>query len=122
MSKKIIVVALDIKKIPYVNEAEVIFTPGEQKIWYTAKTQAVEIPNHIKFGDNLLNSFIKKFFKKSQKRNLLTFNYFAKKVADYLKNHPYDEVIFENDALKNKILPNFKNKNEYVVKNKGALS
>lgn len=122
MAKKIIAVALNIKKIPYVNETEVIFTPGKQKIWYTANTKAIEIPNYIKVSDNLLNSFIKKFLKKSHKQNLFTFNYFANKVANYLKNHPYDEVIFENDELKNKILPNFKNQNEYVTKNKRALS
>lgn len=115
MPKKIIAVALDIHKIPYVNDTEIIFTPGVQKIWYTAKIQPIEIPNYIKYGDFVLNKFIKKFLKKSQKRDLLTFNYFANQVAYYLKNHSYDEVIFQNQQLKNKILPNFKNKNEYVA-------
>lgn len=118
MSKKIVAVAMDINKIPYINDAQVIFTPGHQKIWYTTKTQSIEIPSYIKFGDTIINSFMKKFMRKSDKRNVLEFNYFANRVAAYLKKNGYDEIIFENDKLKNKILPNFKNKNEFVVDNK----
>lgn len=122
MSKKVVAVALDINKIPYVNDAEVIFTPGRQKVWYTTNTKSVEIPKYIELSDAVLNRLIKKFMKKSKKRDLLKFNYFTKQVAQYLKTHRYDEIVFENDNLKNKILPNFDNKNEYVVENsKGAL-
>ncbi len=114
-TKKVIAVALDINKIPYNSDVDVIFTPGTQKIWYTRNTQSIEIPKRILLFDSLLNSFFKKFSKKSNKHDVLKFNYFTNKVASYLKNHPYDAVIFENQQLKNKILPNFKNKNEYVV-------
>jgi len=114
MSKKIIAVALDINKIPYINDNEIIVTPGPQKIWYTTNTVAIKIPNRIKFYNNLLNSFMKKFMKKSTKRDLIIFNYFANRAAAYVKKTSYDEIIFENEQLKNKILPNFKNKNEFV--------
>lgn len=114
MSKKIIAVALDINKIPYINENEIIVTPGQQKIWYTTNTVAIKIPNRIKFYNKLLNSFMEKFMKKSTKRNLIIFNYFTNRAAAYIKKNSYDEIIFENEQLKNKILPNFKNKNEFV--------
>ena len=114
-TKKVIAVALDINKIPYNSDVDVIFTPGTQRIWYTTNTQSIEIPKRILLFDSLLNSFFKKFSKKSNKHDVLKFNYFANKVARYLKDHPYDAVIFENEQLKNKVLPNFKNKNEYVV-------
>lgn len=117
MSKKVIVVALDINNVPYINNTEVILTPGEQKIWYTAKTQSIEIPGYINFGDIIINKFIKKFMKKSRKRDLLKFSYFTNRVAEYLKTSSYDEIIFENSQLEKKILPNFKNGNEYIAKN-----
>ncbi|KRN96754.1 hypothetical protein [Companilactobacillus kimchiensis] len=115
MSKKIIAVALNINKIPYINNNEIILTPGNQKIWYTANTKAIQIPGYVKFNDALLNSFIKKFIKKSKKRDILKFNYFTRRVAIYIKKTNYDEIIFENEELKNKILPHFKNKNEFVI-------
>lgn len=121
MSKKIIAVALDINKIPYVNETEVILTPGVQKIWYTAKTVPITIPGYIKFGDNIINSFLKKFVKKSSKHDILMFNYFTNRVSRYIKKNSYDDIIFENDKLKSAILPNFENKNEYVANKKEAL-
>lgn len=121
MSKKVIAVALDINKIPYVNDPEIIFTPGRQKIWYTANTQSIEIPKHIKLVDNLLNQLFEKFHKKPFQRDLATFNYFTKCVTRYLKTHPYDEIVFENNQLRDKILPNLQNKNEYVVKNNKKL-
>jgi len=115
MSKRIIAVAVDINKIPYINDNELILTPGKQKIWYTSNTVAIEIPNRIKLYNKLLNLFMNKFMKKSTKRNIITFNYFANCAADYIKQNSYDEIIFENEQLKNKILPNFKNKNEFVA-------
>ncbi|GEO79791.1 hypothetical protein FD29_GL000154 [Companilactobacillus mindensis DSM 14500] len=115
MSKRIIAVAMDINKIPYVNNNEIIITPGEQKIWYTAHTQAIKIPAYVKIGDKLINAFIKKFLKKSTKQDVLQFNYFTRRAALYIQKNAYDAIIFENLDLKNKILPHFKNKNEYVV-------
>ena len=122
MAKKVVAVAMDINKIPYINDAQVILTPGKQKIWYTVKTQPIEIPAYIKLSDKVINSFIKKFLKKSKKQDILQFNYFTNRVARYLKTHSYDEIVFENYQLKNKILPNFKNNNEYVINKKEALS
>lgn len=115
MSKRIIAVAMDINKIPYVTNNEIIITPGEQKIWYTAHTRAIKIPTYVKISDKLINSFIKKFLKKSTKQDILQFNYFTRRAAIYIKKNAYDEIIFENMKLKNKILPNFKNKNEFVI-------
>ena len=120
MSKKIIAVALDINKIPYINDNEIILTLGHQKIWYTTNTLAIEVPNRIKIYNDLLNRFMRKFMKKSTKHDLIQFNYFANKVADYIDKNSYDEIIFENNQLRNKILPNFKNKNEYVAHGSSA--
>jgi len=121
MSKKNIAIATDINKIPYINDGELILTLGEQKIWYTTNIKAINVPGYVKFSNSIVNSFIKKFFKKSNKHDIVKFNYFTKQAASYLKNSTYDEVVFENEQLKNKILPNFKNKNEFVVK-KEAVS
>lgn len=115
MSKRIIAVALDINKIPYTNDNAIILTPGNQKIWYTAQTKAIKIPGYVKMNDAILNAFIKKFMKKSTKHDILKFNYFTRRAAAYIKKVSYDEIIFENDKLKHAIMPNFKNKNEYVV-------
>ncbi|MQS75409.1 hypothetical protein [Companilactobacillus halodurans] len=114
---KTILIALDINKIPYVTNPEVILTLGTQKIWYTTSTKAITVPKRIKLADSLLNSFIKKFFKKSTKRDIFTFNYFTKHAKKYLKKNNYDQVIFENNQLKNKILPNLTNEHQYVAKN-----
>ncbi|MGQ2375819.1 hypothetical protein [Companilactobacillus zhachilii] len=123
MSEKIIAVALDINKIPYVNNIEVIFTPGKQKIWYTSNTVSIEIPRYIKIGDNILNNLIKKFAKKSKQYNRLEFNYFAKKVAKSLRKADYDELVFENDQLKHQVMSKLNNQKTYRVRNtKRALS
>jgi len=111
MSKKIIAVALNINKIPYINDNEIIFTLGKQKIWYTADIKSVKIPKHIKLCNSLLN----KYLKHPDKQNTLEINYFARQVALKLKQTTYDEIIFENESLKNKVLPNLKNKNEYIA-------
>jgi len=115
MSKKIIAVALDIKKIPYINDDEVIFTLGKQKIWYTTNIKPVNIPKHVKFCNSLFNSFLRKYLKHSDKQNIIEFNYFTRQIALRLKQTTYDEIIFENKDLQDKILPNFKNKNEYLA-------
>ncbi|APU70613.1 hypothetical protein LCR01_07310 [Companilactobacillus crustorum] len=121
MSKKIIAVALDINNIPFVSDDELILTLEQQKIWYTTNTQAIEVPGYIKFFDNLINSFFKKFFKNKKRQNSLRYNYFTKKVSHYLKTHDYDEIIFENQKLKSSILPNFKNKSKYVAKDSSSI-
>jgi len=61
MSEKVIAVALDINKIPYVNNPEIIFTLGKQKIWYTTDTLSVDIPKFVHFSDLLLNKFFARF-------------------------------------------------------------
>jgi len=116
MSEKVIAVALDINKIPYVNNPEIIFTLGKQKIWYTTDTLSVEIPKFVQFSDLLLNKFIARFLKKSDKRNILTFKYFTNRVATALKNCDYDELVFENDSLKRRILSKLNNKHRYAAK------
>lgn len=116
MSYKIAAVTMDTTKIPYVNGSETIFTLGKQKVWYTSNTVPIEIPNRIKWIDLAINSFLEKFFKKSDKRDLLTINYFARQAAKRLRKGHYDEVIFENQHLKNKILNQFKEKEAYGVK------
>lgn len=115
MSEKIVAVALDINKIPYIDNPEIIFTLGDQKIWYTTNVQPILIPRSVKYSDALINAFLEKFVKKSTKRNILTLNYFTRHVAIELKKINYDKIIFESKVLKSKILPNFKNKNEYVI-------
>ncbi|GEO65479.1 hypothetical protein [Companilactobacillus nantensis] len=123
MSEKIIAVALDINKIPYVNNIEVIFTPGKQKIWYTSNTVSIEIPRYIKIGDAILNNLIKKFSKKSKRLDRLEFNYFAKKVSKQLKKTDYYDLIFENDQLKNQVMSKLNSRKTYRVRNsKRALS
>ncbi|CAJ1190294.1 hypothetical protein CPR19088_GLDEOEPO_02081 [Companilactobacillus paralimentarius] len=123
MSEKIIAVALDINKIPYVNNIEVIFTPGKQKIWYTSNTVSIEIPRYIKIGDAILNNLIKKFSKKSKRFDRLEFNYFAKKVSKQLKKTDYYDLIFENDQLKNQVMSKLNSRKTYRVRNsKRALS
>jgi len=116
MSEKVIAVALDINKIPYVNNPEIIFTLGKQKIWYTTDTLSVEIPKFVQFSDLLLNKFIARFLKKSDKRNIFTFKYFTNRVATALKNCDYDELVFENDSLKRRILSKLNNKHRYAAK------
>ncbi len=121
MSKRVVAVAINIKKIPYVNDTEVIFTPGKQKIWYTANTVPIEIPKVVQFGDVIINKFIKKFLKKSKKHDILKLRYFTMQVAKRLKKSDYNEIIFENDELKNRI--SSKLTKEYVIRDaKGALS
>ena len=121
MSRRVVAVAIDIKKIPYVNDTEVIFTPGKQRIWYTANTVSIEIPKVVQLGDVMINKFINKFLKKSKKQDILKLRYFTMRVAKLLKKSDYNEIIFENDELKNRI--SSKLTKEYVIRDaKGALS
>jgi len=104
--KNIAMVALDTQKIPYVSDGrETILTVKNEKVWYTANLKVVTFPKIIRFNDYLLNGFINKFMKKSSKHDILKVNYFAKQVVSYLSKNNYDEIVFENDLLKNKILP-----------------
>lgn len=116
--KTIAVVAMNTANVPYFTDNEMIYTLENQKVWYTSHTKTIEIPQHILVGDYLLNRLIKKFLKKTRWKNVrdvLKVNYFCHMAATYLTLDSFDEVYFENEKLRSKIVPKAKKKN-YIIK------
>jgi len=101
--KNIAVVAMNTKNVPYVSGHETIFTLNHQKVWYTPNVWVISIPFLIKINDSILNYLIKNLFKRSTKHDLLLSSYFINQVALVLNKEHFDEIIFENDELKNKV-------------------
>ncbi|AUI71930.1 hypothetical protein [Companilactobacillus alimentarius] len=103
MPKKIAVVAMNTKKIPYVDGNELIITLDNQKVWYTANTKQIKIPFLTNVFNSMTNNFIKKFMKRSTKKDTVKANYFSKQVARYLLENDFDQIIFENELLRKNI-------------------
>jgi hypothetical protein len=103
MPKKIAVVAMNTKKIPYVGGNELIITLDNQKVWYTANTKQIRIPFFTNVLNSMMNNFFDTFMKRSNKHNVVKANYFSKQVARYLLKNNYDQVVFENEQLRKNI-------------------
>ncbi|QFR69581.1 hypothetical protein [Companilactobacillus paralimentarius] len=116
MPKKIAVVAMNTKKIPYVGGNELIITLDNQKVWYTANTKQIRIPFFTNVLNSMMNNFFDTFMKRSNKHNVVKANYFSKQVARYLLKNNYDQVVLRMNnserifhvVLKKKRLPSQK--------------
>ncbi|GEO47407.1 hypothetical protein [Companilactobacillus kimchii] len=103
MPKKIAVVAMNTKKIPYVGGNELIITLDNQKVWYTANTKQIRIPFFTNVLNSMMNNFFSTFMKRSNKQDVVKANYFSKQVARFLLKNNYDQVVFENEQLRKNI-------------------
>lgn len=101
--KKIAVVAMNTKKIPYVGDNELIITLDNQKVWYTANTKQIRIPFFTNVLNSMMNNFTTTFMKHSNKKDIIKTNYFSKQVARYLRKNNYDRIVFENEQLRKNI-------------------
>jgi len=117
--KNIAIVAMDFDNIPQNCGSKTIFTLEGQTIETTSDTKIIEIPSYVKFGDDVVNLFkhLNTFLpKKPEFQNMLQFVYFSHMVSFYLSLQSYDEVIFEDSDLRDKILLQFDNEKRYAGK------
>ncbi|WP_225419698.1 hypothetical protein [Lapidilactobacillus wuchangensis] len=84
-----------------------------------SKIVTIKIPGYVKFGDHILNFFVRKIIKNNptpEYFNMLHFVYFSHMVAYELSVHPYDEISFATTDLQQKILMQFGNETRYAGK------
>ena len=113
------IVAMDSNNIPESNDPKTIFTLEGQPLRKTATTKIIEIPTYVSFGDDVVNLFLHSnanLPEKPEFQNMLQFVYFAHMTAFYLSQQNYDEVIFEDRDLREKILLQFDNRKRYSGK------
>jgi len=115
--KNIAIITMNPTAIPNVNGQKTIFTPESKHVQETPDTQVVKIPSYINFGDDVVNIFMHlntKLPEKPEFQNMLQFVYFSHMVAFYISLQNYDEIIFEDSDLRDKVLLQFKNKERYA--------
>lgn len=67
----------------------------------------IKVPGYVKFGDHLVNFFVRKLLKITnvpEYLNMLSFVYFSHMAAFYLLQNDYEHVLFASDELKQKVL------------------
>jgi len=114
--KNIAIITMNPNEIPNVSGQKTIFTPADENICETTDTQVVQIPSYINFGDDVVNLFMHtdtKLPEKPEFQNMLQFVYFSHMAAFYLSQQDYDQVIFEDSDLRDKVLLQFQNKAHY---------
>lgn len=118
MIKQIAIIVTDAENIPHVNGGKTIFTPYDQKIPDIPNTKVVKIPSYIFLGEDLANVFADtvRLPDTDDYRNILEYVYFSHLVAFFIAQENYDEVIFEDNDLRDQILKQFNNKERYAAK------
>lgn len=115
MIKNIAIVVTDIGNIPHINGGKTIFTLADQDVPKIPNTKIVKIPSYIFLGEDLANVFVDavRLPDTSDYRNILQYVYFCHMVAFYIAQQDYDEIIFEDDDLRDQILKQFNNQKKY---------
>jgi len=117
--KNLAIVVMDITNVPKIDGPKTIFTLEGQQPTQNETTKTIEIPSYVKFGDDVVNLFKHlntKLPEKPEFQNMLQFVYFSHMTAFYLSQQNYDEIIFEDGDLRDKILLQFDNRKRYAGK------
>jgi len=117
--KNIAIVTMNPNELPNVSGKKTVFTPENEKICKTVDAQVVQIPSYVNFGDDVVKLFMHldtKLPEKPEFQNMLQFVYFSHMAAFYLSQQDYDQVIFEDPDLRDKVLLQFHNEAHYAGK------
>ncbi|WP_125710234.1 hypothetical protein [Companilactobacillus zhongbaensis] len=114
------IVAMDLTEAPEIGNNTKIYTVLNKKNKKWANNHKgvgvhfIKTPSYIAFGDKAMSTFVHKAMKiDTEFNNMLQFVYFAHMTAFYISNAEYDEVIFENQMLCEKVLLQFGNDETY---------
>ncbi|MDC4186966.1 hypothetical protein MK904_12875 [Loigolactobacillus coryniformis] len=79
----------------------------------------IKVPGYVKFGDHLINFFVRKLLKITdvpEYLNMLRFVYFSHMAAFYLLQNDYEHLLFASDELKQKVLLQTKQAAAYTAR------
>ncbi len=118
------IICMDLSDVPIVDENTTIYTvlTKNNKKWANEHKgvgiQFIKIPNYVKIGDKTVNAFVQKALKidTTEYQDMLHFVYFSHQVSFYISNRDFDELIFENENLCEKVLLQFGNDEKYIDK------
>lgn len=77
-----------------------------------SNVQLISIPGYVRFGDHIVNFFVKKIVKQgdvSAYSNMLQFVYFSHMMAYNVANTPVERLVFATQDLATKVLMQFDN-------------
>lgn len=114
--KNTAIVTMNINDVPKLDGLKTIFTPEGQKAISMDETTIIHIPSYVHLGDDVVNLFMHlnaELPKKTEFQNMLQYVYFSHMVAFCLSQREYDQVIFEDKDLRDKILLQFNNQERY---------
>lgn len=113
-------VAMDLSDVPIVGDDTTVFTVlnDVNKKWASENqgigVQFIKLPGYIKAGDKVINTFVKKALKiENEYQDMLHFVYFSHMTSFYLSSRDFDQVLFENQILCEKVLIQFGNFDKY---------
>lgn len=97
-----------------------IYAPDNaaNRVWAAKQSnvQLISIPGYVRFGDHIVNFFVKKIVKQgdvSAYSNMLQFVYFSYMVAYNVANTPVERLVFATQDLATKVLMQFDNQARY---------
>ncbi|MCS8581486.1 hypothetical protein [Latilactobacillus curvatus] len=98
----------------------VIYAPDNvaNRVWAAKQSnvQLISIPGYVRFGDHIVNFFVKKIVKQgdvSAYSNMLQFVYFSHMMAYNVANTPVERLVFATQDLATKVLMQFDNQARY---------
>ncbi|MCP8859823.1 hypothetical protein LBW12_07555 [Latilactobacillus curvatus] len=98
----------------------VIYAPDNaaNRVWAAKQfnVQLISIPGYVRFGDHIVNFFVKKIVKQgdvSAYSSMLQFVYFSHMVAYNVANMPVERLVFATQDLAAKVLMQFDNQARY---------
>ncbi|MCT3526889.1 hypothetical protein [Latilactobacillus curvatus] len=98
----------------------VIYAPDNaaNRVWAAKQSnvQLISIPGYVRFGDYIVNFFVKKIVKQgdvSAYSNMLQFVYFSHMMAYNVANTPVERLVFATQDLATKVLMQFDNQARY---------
>lgn len=116
------IVSMDLSDILEIDPETTIYTllSKANKKWADdhqgSRIQFIKVPAYVKIGDTVVNGFVNKILQVKEVRayqDMLEFVYFSHMVSYYISQQDYQEVLFENQDLCEKVLLQFGNLKRY---------
>lgn len=107
---------MNINDVPQIDGLKTIFTPEGQTAAPMEETTIIHIPSYVHLGNDVVNLFMHlnaELPQKTEFQNMLQYVYFSHMVAFCISEREYDQIIFEDKDLRDKILLQFHNQERY---------